>query len=141
MAELNVTSQMIKEYRTLIGNFVLSDSAILEMIKKDIETGKLSKEFATLATDAQKVGYNANTSNLFGFGFNTNTAMGLSFERTTSKTNQNEQQAKKIASSVKENSRWYKDWGGSSLIAECKKISEFLSIIVILRTKRKAPIL
>jgi len=136
MAGVNVTTQMIKEYRALMGNFILSDSAILEMIKKDIETGKLPKEFATLATDAQKVGYNANTSNLFGFGFNTNTAMGLSFERTTPKTNQNEQQAKKIASPVKENSKWYKDWGGSSLVAECKKTTKY-NILYILKEFEK----
>ena len=84
MADINVTPQMISEYRALIGNFVLSDSAISEMIKKDIESGKLPKEFATLATDAQKTGNNTGSTNLFGFGFDTNADLGLTFERTTS---------------------------------------------------------
>lgn len=124
MADVRITRELINYYRSKPENLLLHESAIIEKIEKDIETGKLPKEFATLATDAQKVGYNANSSNVFGFGFNADTSTGLYFERTTPQVKQNEQQAKKIASSVKENSRWHKDWGGSSLVAECKKTTK-----------------
>lgn len=71
MAEIKITPQMINEYRIKIGNYVLSDSTISEMI------------IATLASDAKNVRYNASSSNLFGFGFNTDNNMGMTFERTT----------------------------------------------------------
>ena len=83
MAEIKITQQMIDYYRSKPGNAVLLDSAIIDLINKDIETGKLPKEFATLASDAQKTGYNVTSSNLFGYGFDTNTDIGLTFERTT----------------------------------------------------------
>lgn len=83
MAEIKITQQMIDYYRSKPGNAVLLDSTIIDLIKKDIETGKLPKQFATLASDAQKTGYNATSSNLFGYGFGADSNMGLSFERTT----------------------------------------------------------
>ena len=46
MAKINVTQQMINEYRKLTGNYVLSDFAISEKIEQDIRSGKLPKEFA-----------------------------------------------------------------------------------------------
>ena len=83
MAEIKITQQMIDYYRSKTGNAVLLDSAIIDLIEKDIETGKLPKQFATLASDAQKTGYNAASSNLFGYGFDTDSNIGLTFERIT----------------------------------------------------------
>ena len=82
MAKINVTQQMINEYRKLTGNYVLSDFAISEKIEQDIRSGKLPKEFAGLATDAQNVGRKAASSNLFGYGFNTDIDDPFSIEKT-----------------------------------------------------------
>ena len=73
---------MINEYRKLTGNYVLSDFAISEKIEQDIRSGKLPKEFAGLATDAQNVGRKAASSNLFGYGFNTDIDDPFSIEKT-----------------------------------------------------------
>lgn len=89
MADIKITQQMIDYYRDKPGNSVLSDSAIIELIQKDIDTGKLSKEFAQLAIDAAKTGYNI-ISNLFRYGFDINSNLGIQFERTTTKEEQEE---------------------------------------------------
>ena len=83
MADIKITQEMIDFYRSKPGNSVLLDSTIIDLIKKDSETGRLPKEFTTLASEAQKTGYNATSSNLFGYGFGADSNMGLSFERTT----------------------------------------------------------
>ena len=85
MAEINVTKQMINAYRTLIGgNCVLTDAEIKKRILADLEAGTLPEGFIQLATDAQKTGYNVNSSNLFGYGFNSDKDMdmGISLEKT-----------------------------------------------------------
>ena len=69
MADIKITQEMIDFYRSKLGNSVLLDSVIIDLIKKDIDSGKLPKEFVTLATDAQKTGFNTVNSNLFGYGF------------------------------------------------------------------------
>ncbi len=90
MADIKITQQMIDFYRSKSGNSVLSDSAIIELIQKDIDTGKLPKEFAQLAIDATKTGYNTVNSNLFRYGFDINSNLGIQFERTTTKEEQEE---------------------------------------------------
>ena len=40
MADIKITQQMIDFYRSKPGNSVLLDSAIIEKIQKDIETGE-----------------------------------------------------------------------------------------------------
>lgn len=90
MADIKITQQMIDFYRNKPGNSVLLDSAIIDLINKDIETGKLPKEFALLATDVQKAGYSIANSNLFGYGFDINANSGLQFERTTTQEEQEE---------------------------------------------------
>lgn len=89
MAEIKVTQQMINEYRAVTGNYVLTDSAIAEKIKNE----PLPEGFNLLAFEAQKAGYHADSSNLFGYGFDTNTDIGLTFERTTVPDNKAETKA------------------------------------------------
>ena len=69
MTDIKITQQMIDYYRNKPGNLLLLDSAIIELIQKDIDAGNFSKEFEQLANDAQKKGYDAVNSNLFGYGF------------------------------------------------------------------------
>ena len=90
MADIKITQEMIDFYRSKPGNSVLLDSVIIDLIKKDIDSGKLPKEFATLAIDAQKTGFNTVNSNLFGYGFDINTNLGLQFERTSTQEEQEE---------------------------------------------------
>lgn len=136
MASIHITQQMVNEYRVLTKNYVLSDAVISEMIIRDLESGKLSKEFATLALDAQKADFNTVSSNLFGYGFNTDSSVDLSFN---AQVNASKQQAKKIAGVVKENSKWYKDWGGSVLMAECKKITKNNILQVLKEFEKVSP--
>ncbi|MCQ2754678.1 MAG: hypothetical protein MJ231_06490 [bacterium] len=84
MAEIKITQQMIDFYRSKPGNSVLLDSAIVDLIKKDIGLGKLPKEFVQLANDVRNKGYAANDTNVFGYGFNTGTNSELQIERTSS---------------------------------------------------------
>lgn len=84
MSDIKITQQMIDFYRSKPGNMLLIDSAIIELIQKDIESGNLPEQFTQLATDVKRTGNNASKSNLFGYGFDTDTTFGFSFQRTTS---------------------------------------------------------
>ena len=86
MTDIKITQQMINVYRAMIGNSVMTDSAILDKLQKQLEAGTLPKEFALLFSDAQKVGNNSCSLNLFRYGFCENDVLGLSIEKTLNKT-------------------------------------------------------
>ncbi len=87
MTDIKITEQMIYYYRSQPGNLLLSDSAIINLINKDIELGKLPKEFSQLGIDAKKNNYKCEISNLFGYGFNVNNNSFLSLEKESSHQN------------------------------------------------------
>lgn len=125
MSDIKITQQMIDFYRSKPGNMLLVDSAIIELIQKDIESGNLPEQFTQLATDVKRTGNNASTSNLFGYGFDTDTTFELSFEKRTSQEELEYIYYKQIADDIIKNllkspSKWN---SSKSIEQEIKKIN------------------
>ena len=68
MTNIGKTEQrIIEEYRSQNGlGYVLTDEAVLELIRRDIKTGKLPSGFEGLALDAQR---SSGGEGIFGAGY------------------------------------------------------------------------
>ena len=85
MTDFNITPKMIDFYRKLPGNSVLQDSAIIEMIKKDVKQYNVPIGFYDLECEAEKR-VKETHKNISIFGTNLNVPInntGLEIEKQT----------------------------------------------------------
>lgn len=78
---IKITQIMFDFYREKEPS-VLNDAAIIDQIKKDVESGKLQKEFSQLAQYTYSNFYKGSENNVFGYGFANKSTAGLELEKT-----------------------------------------------------------
>lgn len=66
---IEITKQMIAEYKKLTGNNFLPDFIVSKLINDAIESGEIPEGFEKLVNDVQTNEKSAKSTNLFGYGF------------------------------------------------------------------------